>query len=107
MSVLSGPRRNCGSGSGRDPTTRCTAGVRPGRVRPGRNWWPCWTEDAPLFSLSGPSRLGGLGILPEDVHDLFAADWEIETVPTANPAERAACYWMTRRGRIPGQGGSP
>ena len=60
-------------------------------------------EDAPLFSLSGPSRVGGLGILPEDVHDLFGADWRIDSVPTADPAERAACYWMTRRGSIPAQ----
>jgi SAM-dependent methyltransferase len=54
-------------------------------------------EEAPWFSLSGPSRLGGMGITPEQVRDLFGADWDIEDLPTANPPERAACYWMTRR----------
>lgn len=53
-------------------------------------------EDAPWFSLSGPSRLGGMGIIPEQVHAMFGAHWDIEDVPTAHPAQRAACYWMTR-----------
>jgi hypothetical protein len=86
------------------------AGTVTGLARPGSVFimW-CFSvrpQDAPWFSVSGPSRLGGLGILPEDVHTLFGEDWEIETVPTTDPAERAACYWMTRRGRIPAQGGA-
>jgi SAM-dependent methyltransferase len=63
-------------------------------------------EDAPWFSLDGPSRLGGMGIIPEQVHDLFGAHWEIEDLPTAHPAQRAACYWMTRRSDTAGPGGA-
>jgi hypothetical protein len=63
-------------------------------------------EDAPWFSLSGPSRLGGMGITPEQVHAQFGADWDIEDLPTANPTERAACYWMTRRSTTAGHGGA-
>jgi SAM-dependent methyltransferase len=65
------------------------------------------SEDAPWFSLSGPSRLGGMGITPEQVHDLFGADWDIEDLPTVNPTERAACSWMTRRSARPGPGDPP
>jgi SAM-dependent methyltransferase len=54
-------------------------------------------EDAPWFSRSGPSRLGGMGITPDQVDALFGAHWDIEDLPTAHPATPAACYWMTRR----------
>lgn len=64
-------------------------------------------EDAPWFSLTGPSRLGGMGIVPEQVHSMFGADWDIEDLPTAHPAERAACYWMTRRSARGRPGGAP
>lgn len=55
-------------------------------------------EDAPWFRLTGPSRLGGLGITPEEVHDMYGPNWDIEPLPTSHPAEHAACYWMIRRG---------
>ena len=64
-------------------------------------------EDAPWFSLNGPSRLGGMGITPDQVHALFGAPWDIEALPTANPAQRAACYWMTRRSARGRPGGAP
>ena len=58
-------------------------------------------EQAPWFTTSGPSRLGGMGITSEEVRDLYGCDWHIEPLPTANPAEHAACYWMTRRDAEP------
>jgi SAM-dependent methyltransferase len=87
------------------------AGIVTSLARPGSVlvMW-CFSvhrEDAPWFSLSGPSRLGGMGITPEQVHALFGADWDIEDLPTANPTERAACYWMTRRRPTAGHGGPP
>ena len=54
-------------------------------------------RDAPWFSSTGPSRLGGMGITPEEVHDMFGRDWDIEPLPTSRPAEHEACYWMVRR----------
>ena len=55
-------------------------------------------EDAPWFSLTGPSRLGGMGITPEEVYDMYRPNWDIEPLPTSHPAEHAACYRMIRRG---------
>jgi hypothetical protein len=48
-----------------------------------------------------------MGITPEQVHALFGAEWDIEDLPTANPTERAACYWMTRCSTTAGHGGAP
>jgi SAM-dependent methyltransferase len=64
-------------------------------------------DDAPWFSLNGPSRLGGMGITPEQVDALFGEHWDIEDLPTAQASERAACYWMSRRSATGGLGGSP
>jgi len=90
---------------------RKAAGIITSLARPGGVlvMW-CFSvhrEDAPWFSLSGPSRLGGMGIIPEQVDAIFGAHWDIEDLPTAHPAERAACYWMTRRGATAGSGGAP
>lgn len=63
-------------------------------------------EDAPWFSLNGPSRLGGMGIIPEQVDALFGGHWDIEGLPTAHPDVPAACYWMTRRSATAGPGGA-
>lgn len=56
-------------------------------------------DRAPWFSFRSPSRLFGLGIQPEEIQESYAGYWDIEELPIADPAGRAACYWMTRRGR--------
>jgi SAM-dependent methyltransferase len=80
---------------------RTLAGVLAGLARPGTvllMWcFSATPDEAPWFSLAGPSRLGGLGILPAEISALFGSDWNITELPTANPAERAAFYWMTMR----------
>lgn len=63
-------------------------------------------EHAPWFSLDGPSRLGGMGITPEQVDAMYSPHWEIEDLPTAHPGEHAAFYWMTRRSSTAGPGGA-
>jgi SAM-dependent methyltransferase len=90
---------------------RKAAGIVTSLARPGSVlvMW-CFSvhrQDAPWFSLNGPSRLGGMGITPEQIEALFGAHWDIEDLPTAHPGVRAACYWMTRRSTTSGPGNSP
>lgn len=85
------------------PTTarRTLAGVLTDLARPGTvllMWcFSATPTQAPWFSLKGPSRLGGLGVPPEEISDLFGSDWTITPLPTTDPSELAALYWMTRR----------
>lgn len=79
---------------------RTLAGVLTGLARPGTvllMWCFSATPNrAPWFSLKGPSRLGGLGIPPEKISELFGPDWAITALLTADPSELTALYWMTR-----------
>lgn len=52
-------------------------------------------ETAPWISVSGPSRVFGLGIQPDEVGALFAGHWDIEALP-AEPGAMSATWWMTR-----------
>jgi len=80
---------------------RRLAGILSGLARPGTvllMWcFSATPAQAPWFSLAGPSRLGGLGIPPGEVSELFGSDWTITELPAADPSELAAFYWMTRR----------
>lgn len=80
---------------------RRLAGVLTSLARPGAvlvMWcFSATRAEAPWFSLAGPSRVGGLGIPPAEVTGLFGSDWTISPLPTADPSELAALYWMTRR----------
>lgn len=84
------------------PKRRELASIVTGLSRPGTVlvMW-CFSvrrDRAPWVSASGPSRLFGLGIQPEEIQQSYAGHWDVEELPTADPAGRAACYWMTRRG---------
>lgn len=52
-------------------------------------------QTAPWISFSGPSRVFGLGIQPDEVASLFARHWDIEALP-AEPGAMSSTYWMTR-----------
>lgn len=76
------------------------ASILTGLARPGTVvvMW-CFSaapEEAPWFSVKGPSRIGGLGIVPAEVASLFGGTWQIESMPTSDPEALAACYLMTR-----------
>lgn len=79
---------------------RTLAGVLTGLARPGTvllMWcFSAGPTQAPWFSVHGPSRLGGLGIPPDEISDLFGSDWTITGLATTDPSELAALYWMTR-----------
>lgn len=79
---------------------RKLAGILTGIARPGTVLF-LWClsaapTQAPWFSLLGPSRLGGLGIRPDEVADLSGSGWTITQLPTANASELTTFYWMSR-----------
>lgn len=84
---------------------RALAGILTSLARPGAAlvmWcFSATSAQAPWFSLTGPSRLGGLGIPPDEISQLFGSDWTIAQIPTADPSELADLYWMTRREHSP------
>lgn len=71
-----------------------------GLARPGSVFiaWCFYGYDRqlPTFSLSGPSRRLAAGFEPEEFHDLYSTDWEIDVL-SGGVEDRFACFRLIRR----------